>query len=704
MVGRPGKYQPRFTAGELDPLLAGNTDEAAYLKGAQLMQNVRVLPQGGFTTVWGTKSLGAINPGAPSAPLGNVKVFPFTHSRAESYDLAFSGGNIDVFDSAGYVVSFAAPFTSAQVPNVDWTQQIDTAIVCHQQVQPWRIVYNSRTSWSTGNAPFVNIPNYDFADGTYTNGVAAVWAISFFNLHATSGGTPGDSYYLSVNGVNTVTAVYSGVTATETANILALISAIPEVAAGITVTAGPGTTPGGQAIASGQFGIEFSGANNIGDGWAVSGVVAGNPTAAITSAHIRQGVLPGEPIISSTRGWPACGAIWNQRILLAGMPGVPNAILASEATNLFNFDTRLAGASAPMLIPLDVDGAATILRLQAGQTLYGFLDSQEVWFFGSALDATATPSFPKATKNGIAPTTTPIVNEGKTIYADSFGGALYEYSYNLQVQNYESVNLTERSSTLVSNIVDMAWRGRTGATNTNEVHMVRSDGMGVTGHLLRSEEIVAFTRRVTDGSFLAVSCNARRETTWVTQRLVGNAPKQFVERETVGTLLDQAVSFSLFVPGKTVTGLSALEGAKVWAIADGYPQGPFVVSGGQITLGFAASAGYVGRWTPPRVKTVPQPRDIAPRTVMRRPCRIHTVRLMVQNTSSIAIGANGSVPLDVDLSHFGTPTDVPLLSSPFTGEVVVEGLQGFSINGVVEITQVRPGLMTVLGLTVEVDL
>jgi hypothetical protein len=714
-IGRPGKHQPRFTAGELDPLLADNTDEGSYLKGAALMQNVRVLPQGGFANGWGTQQLGVV-PGA-----GNVKILPFAHSRAEAYDLVFYDSHIDVYSSAGFAVTLNSPFTSAMIPTIDMAQQIDTGIVAHPQVAPWRILYNrAPTAWSVGAAPLQNIPIYDYADTVYTNSVAAIWVLEFFNIAV------GNHYELSINGVAAASATWTGAPATDVNNIIFAILSIPEIGPGITCTwggpSGGNVTPGGYTVGANQYAVEFSGAQNIGDGWAVSGKVADNPNAAVLASHARIGVLPGEPIISASRGWPRCVALFGQRALLGGMPGVPNAILASQATNYFNFDTRIQGATAPMLIPLDVIGAAAILRLQAGQTLNVFCEDQELWLNGAGLDATQTPNFPKATRNGIAPTTAPFNNEGKTIYVDNFGGALYRYAYNLQVQNYESDNLTERTAALVSTIVDASWRPRAGATNTNEAHLVRGDGLGVTAHLLFSEDIAAFARRATDGQFLAVSCNARREVTYVVSRLAGGAPQQTVERETPGLLLDQSINFNFLTPQKVVTGLAALNGATVWAIADGNPQGPFVVAGGQITLGFAALSGYVGRWTAPRVVTMPQPRDIAPRTVQRRPCRAHTVRLRVKDTTSVAIGANhlafgatvnglptfiqagGSPPVDVGFGAFGGPTDAPSLNNPFTGEVVVAGLQGYSDDGLVEITQLRPGLLTVVGMTVEVDL
>lgn len=695
MVGRPGKYQPRFTNGEIDPLLSGNTDEAAYLKGASLMQNVRPLPQGGFSNVWGTKVLGSV-PLADAGGLSSVRIVSFTHSRDAAYDLVLSDQTIDVYGESGYLARFSIPHVSDQIPMVKSLQQLDTMVLLHNDVQPRRILRNSDASWTLDLAPFINIPNYDYG-AAYTNGVAAVWAISFFNTSI------GNHYLINVNGVDSAVATYANVPATENLNIFALLLAMPGIASGFTVTNGPGTTPGGTTIPASYFGIEFTGAGNEGDGWAVSGRVVDNGNAAVTSSHLRVGVLGGEPIMSPSRGWPGSGAIFGQRFVIGGFKSLPNAFLASQVGNYWNLDTRLTLASAPMLVPIDTDGAEQILDIHRGRTLEFFTSGGEYWLNDTALDRTKTPPVVLSTTNGVAPTVPVEVNEAATIYVDRSGGAFWEYQFDYTVQNYYSNNMSVRSSKLAEGLIDMTMRRLSTGTETNELWAVREDGLGVVISLLRREEITAFWRRVTDGKWRAVNANDRREVTLVSQRIVNGVEKQFVERMVEGVLLDQAIDFNLGAPGKIVTGLEDLEGATVWAMADGFAQGPFVVAGGRITLGFAATSGYVGRWTPPRVLTMPQPRDIAPRTVMRRPCRVHTVRLRVVDTTSIAIGANGSIPVDVPIPRFDqSPADTPI--APFTGELVCEGIQGFSNDGIVEITQLRPGLMTVVGVTTEVDL
>ncbi len=852
-MAQPGKYQPRFTAGELDPLMHGNTDQKIYFTGAALMRNARPLPQGGFTNMWGMRQIDrvrgllqnvslagatatgtganparaidgdativyssaalAVNvatevlrvtlaasaqvsaidltgfalsePGNPqptatppatnpfpfsgslvvetfdgavwspwgdalaimdalrtrrlalppgqsrtisavrliatiapdnstfwlselalkfeTATLSPARIRPFAHSRAEAYDLVQTDGAFEVYGANGRLASIPSSFGADQVATANWAQQIDTALMFHVERKPLRITrQGDGANWNVDDAPIVNVPNFDFG-ASYNNAIASVWAISFFNAVA------GNHYTLTVNGNASPAATLgaAGVFSDETANIQTLLAGLPGVNPGWTVTRGPASTPGGVAIPANYFGIEFSGRGNEGDGWAVAGDFIDNGSAAVAATHMKIGVIGGEAIISPTRGWPSCGLLFGGRLLLGGPKAAPNYVLTSQMGNVYNFDTRQALSTGAMLIPLDTDGAAAILSLHKGRTLYIFTDGGEYWLSGNSLDRTQVPNIVFASKNGIAPGVRPVESEAATIYVDRDGGAFLEFRYEINQQNYTSANLSVSASALAKNIRDAAKRRSTAATDTTEFIGVRDDGLAVSVNLLRAEEVMAFARRQTDGALRAVNVNDRSEMSFVVERDVGGQQLQFLERVEAGLLLDQAQDIAVAAAQTQVTGLGDFEGASVWAIVDRAPQGPFLVTGGAIDLGWpalAAGVATIGRWTPLLVRTLPLTREIAPRTVLRRPCRVHTVRLQLVDTSSVAIRANDGAIFDVPLRRFGEWADAPLLALPFTGEIVVEGLQGFTDHGAVEITQTRPGTLNVIGVTIEATL
>ena len=165
-----------------------------------------------------------------------------------------------------------------------------------------------------------------------------------------------------------------------------------------------------------------------------------------------------------------------------------------------------------------------------------------------------------------------------------------------------------------------------------------------------------------------------------------------------GIFLDGAVSFTFGTPQTAIAGLSMHEGATVWAMADAYVEGPYVVSGGAITLANASTNVTVGRWTAPVAQTLPLVRDVGPHTVLKRPARVHSLMLDVIGTTSVAVGANGLPAKDVALYKAGGPTDAPL--APVTDLLQITGLKGFDYAGMVTITQTRPGALTVRDIVV----
>ena len=85
--------------------------------------------------------------------------------------------------------------------------------------------------------------------------------------------------------------------------------------------------------------------------------------------------------------------------------------------------------------------------------------------------------------------------------------------------------------------------------------------------------------------------------------------------------------------------------------------------------------------------------------VLKRPKRVHTVKVKLLETTSIAIGANDQPAVDQPLSRFGDPIDAPPQAQSYLLEVA--GLEGFSDTGQVTITQKRPGRLKFSGLTTE---
>jgi hypothetical protein len=640
---------------------------------------------------------------APTA--GQVRVRSFSKSIEEAYDFVITDRNIDVIGMTGYAASIPVVYAGSQVQAFKFAQKLDTMIAFNVDVAPQIIGHQgSASEWNIRTAPFRNVPNYDYG-ATYTNGVPAEWSIDFFNFDLGTTAIPmptgGASFVLNVSSndapaIQVPPAAVTGANPAFEAVLKAAVEALPGLNPGIVVSQDPSNFK--------RYRITFSGAGNEGDGWAVSGRAVNKADAAVTGARTVAGVLGGEAIMSAARGWPRCGCFYQQRLIVAGFKGVANAFLASQEGDFYQIDTRLVSSSAPMLVPMDTEGAEVIEHVGKTRTLTFYSSEAEYWLQGAALARTTTPVLVEASRNGIAGTTLPVSSGNSSQYVQRSRGVLMDLKFDQSEQNYLSRPISIPSTSLIDDINDQALRKMVAKNDINRLFMVRDDGIAVVASLLQEQEIVGFARATTDGLFQAVNVNGRFEASFAVQRSIAGVDRQFLERWEEGLLFDQAVTQTFMTPQTHIDGLDDYEGAVIYVQADRRIEGPFVVVGGAIDLEQPALTVTYGRWQPPLMQTLPQRREIAPGIVQYRPARVHTARVNVVNTTSIAVGANGEDAFDVDFVKFGQAVDVPRLDRPYSGQLVIEGLTGYTDDTIVTITQTRPGLMTVTSIIVEVDL
>lgn len=677
MVARPGRLQSGFTSGELSPLLHERTELKYFGTGAKQAVNVQILPQGGFSVRDGLRHVGALNAGAE-------KLGSFVASNGAAYDLVFSPSLCQVWGEAGLLDDFATGLTAPMLSTFTTAQQLDTMLLFHEDLETERVKHAGPTSWSLDKAPYVGIPRHDYGLN-YTNGVDARWRLEMLGL------TAGTAFVLTVSGQETGSISYDADTAVLAAAMEAEILALPNVSPGAFVA----------VISPTVFRVVFDGAGNEGDGWAVSGRVINKADAAILSSKTTVGIVPGEPLISATRGWPQCGAFYGQRLLIGGFKSLPNAWMFSRVSYYYTYDERFTEANGPALVPMDVAGGERVERIVPNRNLLIFTSQAEYWIAERAISRTSAPNHVQSSRNGVRRGVPVIESEGAALYAHSGGDVLGEFRYTDVEGNFASTDISLLAPHLMRQARDISIRRAVNSVSGNLIGVVTDAGDARLVSVLREQEVTAFTRMVSDdATFRACSVNGRNQMGFIVDR----DARRF-ERLEPDLLLDSAETFIFDpVPSDSVTGLSRFEGLTVWAIGDGHVFGPFVVTGGEIALPVAVSEVTVGHWTPPLVETLPPPRTIGPNTVLKRRARIHSLQLSLIDTTSIAVAVNGGKLRDVDLTRYGMAADVPELSQPFTGQITLRGLTGFHDEPTVTISQVRPGRMTVRSIVVEAAL
>lgn len=660
-----------------------------------------------------TFSIGAITVLKETAAVPNFRIRPFTFARDQNYIVVLIDNYADIYRD-GVWVATAVTGMGGFNDTLDYQQRFDTALLFHDHVVPVRIVRDGADhEWPLTSTPFTGVPQVDLGS-EYFNAIADVWQMFLRFPFSGTGphlGGVGLLVAVTVNGEQT-TPVATGDPADFagfTAALQAAIIDLPSIGAGVTVTQIPESSGLGIGVLIGTaaFEITFAGADNQGQAFAVSAEVLNTADAAATTAHKVTGKPGGEPIMSVSAGYPACGVFWQDSLLIAGFKSKKGALLKSQTGEYYTIDTAIAAANGPVLINLDTDGAEQIRKLVRATHLLIFTSDAEYFVSDRAINRTTTPNIVQSSRNGAVPGVPIVESEGFTYYmggdredAVIKGVLLYAAAYDDVAQKYISTPQSLLASHIVTDVTDMALQRFGKPSVADRLWMVRADGTMAVGVLIRNQDVSAFVRWQTPGLVLAAAVDGRNRPHIGVARIVDGADDLFLERLELGLIFDATVSQSFDPPASHIDGLWMHEGAQVWANADGYVVGPFTVTGAAIDLPFAAASVDVGRWTPPRVVTLPLPDEVAERVVVRRPKRVHTVRADLIATTSLAVGANGLPVKNQPLARAGDPTDQPV--PPATRRLPVEGLtSNYDGDDTVEISQTKPGWLQVRGLTVE---
>ncbi len=156
---RVTQFQTNFSVGELDPLLRARTDLQQYQNALEEATNVIIQPQGGLKRRDGLEFIYDFG-----TSFTDFKIIPFEYSVADSYTLVFVNQRIYVFkagtlqtniNGSGNDYITATDITAAMLDELNYTQAVDTLILCHEDLQTKRLVRNSDTSWTLENLPLI---------------------------------------------------------------------------------------------------------------------------------------------------------------------------------------------------------------------------------------------------------------------------------------------------------------------------------------------------------------------------------------------------------------------------------------------------------------------------------------------------------------------------------------------------------------------
>ncbi len=215
----------------------------------------------------------------------------------------------------------------------------------------------------------------------------------------------------------------------------------------------------------------------------------------------------------------------------------------------------------------------------------------------------------------------------------------------------------------------------------------------------------------------AIGADTWRNIWWAVERQVGGTADLWLERMDDTALLDAQVTIT-GSPLAVIADLDHLEGLAAWVYADGDLLGPFTVEGGEITLPEPASVTTVGLAAPIAGRTLPLREKLQEMQPFRPPVRVFLVEWSLRDCGPFEMRVGGGEWLEVPIRHFdGAPIpkdatgeepagdllDVPLLNRLYSGRVKMEGLTGWTRDGLIEWRQLAPAPFKMRALRYEVS-
>jgi hypothetical protein len=639
-----------FSSGELDPLLRARIDLDQYQKGAEILQNVLVQPQGGVTRRPGTRHLIEL----PSAtnPQSGTRMVAFEFDVNNSYMLVFVNQRMYVFKNGALVTDIngsgddflpVTSITSSVIPTMCWTQSANTLIVTQQTINPVRILRGGNDStWSVNDLSFASIPKFAFT-------------LSFTNPAGTL--TPS-----AVAGSVTVTASSS---VFVSGNVGQYINARPQGRARIVeVTSGtvaqvvteiPFFRTG--AIANGNWEIE----SGYEDAW------------------------------SNTRGWPRTCTFHEGRLYFGGSTQRPSTIWGSKVGQFFDFNPDQAYDDDAVEATLDTNTLNVITDIISGRDLQVFTTGGEFYVPQEGLQPITPATFFMRAVSRVGSREGIRVKQLQTgtLYIQRQGKALNEFQFSDATLSYVTASISLLSSHLLIEPQELALRKATSTDESDALYVLNGNGTIAVYSLLRQQNVVAPTRFSTDGLYVDVGVDIE-DVYVVVKRTFDGTDYYAVE------LFDSDVFTDCAFTGGAASGATSLphEDKALQVICDGSPQGLETVTSGAVTFNRPSLTSFeVGLPVNVLIKTLPLEPNlrIGPRVGFKK--RIVEINALLFNTQNIIIN-NNLVPIRT--------LDTPLiLDEPvpeFTGTKVLNGVLGYNQDAQITVSQDQPLKLTLLGL------
>lgn len=618
-----------------------------------------------------------------------------------------TAGIADFYTDAGFVGSARiATVTDNMLPDLGFYSEGNTIGIFHGQLETVRLFLATSGQlhdWRQDLWPYDPVPTADLGEAYPM--VDDKWEV-FFRWT----GDPEAYLSITVNGETTtgIPIMNAGLpigidSATKPANwqawataLAAAIEALPSLGPGVTGTWSDVAGNNTEKITF-TFGGDLSG-----EEYEFSAIIVNTADASALAFHTQVGKTDDEALFSALRGWPGEAALVQDRLDYHRIPAVTGAMAMSRVAEYFDLNIEGTTDAAARLDKLRSLTNETILHVKDSNNLFVFTDLALYFVPNRTIERNTPLNFVPASEIGAQPNCKPFTLEGEVYYvAINPQGLPFASQGGKQVlriteavtsatTNFNADPVSLLASHLADNLIRSANMKPANDLDASKGWLMRTDGRLIACQMIRNQDINGYCEwlAAAGGLVREIGMDGKNRL-WLA---IERAGRTSIELYDTAIYLQDAVNA---VPdlGGVITGLAYEDGAELWAKADGYVLGPFNCVGGSISLGDSYVSAIVGRWIAPRFETMPQVLVTPGDEVILRPGRIHTLHVNIADTDSIAVGANGEAPEDVELHDTNDLVDAPM--PPKTKLLAVTGLLGMMEGTTAVITQKRPGELRV---------
>jgi hypothetical protein len=721
---RVTQFQTNFSVGELDPLLRARTDLQQYQNALEEATNVIIQPQGGLRRRDGLKFIDDFG-----SSFTSFKLIPFEFSVDDSYLLVFVNGYIykasvlqTNINGSGNDYLAAADITAAMLDELQYTQAVDTLILCHEDLQTKRLVRNSDTSWTLENLPITNAPKYAYAFDTHQPNFTVTPSAVDGNVTITASAVTTDTGTAQAGGADTITlkaatsytsdddpngmfiTLTSGTGAGQTRHVEDYVASTKVLTVYPPWDTAPNATTGYKVEAFSEAAVnEYLQVNNtFGRARYVEYV---SPTSMKAYVEVpffdTTAIVAGEwesehgyeDTWSTTRGWPRSATFHEGRLYFGGSKSRPNTVWGSRVIDYFNFNPGTGLDDESVEATINTNQLNSIVNIVASADLRIFTTGGEFVVI-QADDTPITPSnfmVRPQTRQGSKPGVPHEDLNGASIFVQRQGKSLNAFQFGSDTRQYQIQQISVLSSHLIKNPVDLAARRSTSTDEADRLFVVNGDDGSISVYsILVGQNVIAPSKFTTDGEFVAIAVEVS-DVYVIVKRNVDGTDVYYLEKFDGALTTDSAKTGGA---AASVT-MDHLEAKTVEIIRDGVVEATQTVPATPFTVTFdkAATSSYeVGLGFTVSVKTMPTEPVLSSGSVQGVRKRIVQVDAIVNQTKDLVI--NGK---QISFRNFG----VGVLDQPieaFTGVKTAHGILGYSATGQITLTQNVPLPMTVLGL------